>query len=297
VPDDVPTDRLLALLDLTPAGSNRWLAATPEPGDGPPRLFGGQVAAQSLRAATLTVGPERLVHSFHAYFIRPGRPGVPLPLDGERARDGRSFTTRRVNASQDGESIFVLDASFQVDEDGDDWQPDDSMPDVPPPEGVEQPENPFGSFSTMSPFEMKPIGERNQMGFAMHPYWMRTKGRLPDDDAIHACAIAFMSDMGILSAARPPGSTAGFGGASLDHAVWFHVPVRADEWLLFDASPLRAAGARGMAHGTMHTTSGVLAVTIVQEGLLRPSMKMPPEFEERMRAMRERESPTTERGA
>ncbi|MEN3273806.1 MAG: acyl-CoA thioesterase, partial [Actinomycetota bacterium] len=133
---------------------------------------------------------------------------------------------------------------------------------------------------------------RNPMGFAMHPYWMRAKGRLPDDDAIHACAIAFMSDMGILSAARPPGSTAGFGGASLDHAVWFHVPVRADEWLLFDASPLRAAGARGMAHGTMHTTGGVLAVTIVQEGLLRPSMKMPPEFEERMRALRE-DPPTT----
>jgi acyl-CoA thioesterase-2 len=297
VPDDEPTDRLLSLLDLTPAGSNRWLATTPEPGDGPPRLFGGQVAAQSLRAATLTVGPERLVHSFHAYFIRPGRPGVPLQLDVERARDGRSFTTRRVNASQDGESIFVLDASFQVDEDGDDWQPDDSMPDVPPPDEVEQPESPFGSFSTMSPFEMRPIGGRNTMGFALHPYWMRTKGRLPDDDAIHACAIAFMSDMGILSAARPPGSTAGFGGASLDHAVWFHVPVRADEWLLFDASPLRAAGARGMAHGTMHTTGGVLAVTIVQEGLLRPSMKMPPEFEARMRALRDEDSSTTETGA
>ena len=277
-------DRLLELLDLTPAGSNRWLADTPQPGDGPPRLFGGQVAAQSLRAATLTVPPERLVHSFHAYFIRPGRPGVPLQLDVERARDGRSFTTRRVNASQDGESIFVLDASFQVDEEGDDWQPDDSMPPVPLPDELETPESPFGSFSTMSPFEMKPIAERNAMGFAMHPYWMRTKGRLPDDDALHACAIAFMSDMGILAAARPPGSTSGFGGASLDHAVWFHTPVRADEWLLFDASPMRAAGARGMAHGTMHTTTGRLAVTIVQEGLLRPSMKVPAEFEARMKA-------------
>ena len=290
-------DRLLEMLDLTPAGSNRWLADTPQPGDGPPRLFGGQVAAQSLRSATLTVPADRLVHSFHAYFIRPGRPGVPLQLDVERARDGRSFTTRRVNASQDGESIFVLDASFQVAEEGDDWQPDDSMPAVPQPDEVESPESPFGSFSSMSPFEMKPIAARNPMGFAMHPYWMRTKGRLPDDDALHACAIAFMSDMGILSAARPPGSTAGFGGASLDHAVWFHVPARADEWLLFDAAPMRAAGARGMAHGTMHTTKGALAVTIVQEGLLRPSMKMPPEFEERMRAMREAAATPDDAGA
>ena len=283
----VSVDRLLEMLDLTPAGTNRWLADTPQPGDGPPRLFGGQVAAQSLRAATLTVPAERLVHSFHAYFIRPGRPGVPLQLDVERARDGRSFTTRRVNASQEGESIFVLDASFQVEEDGDDWQPDGSMPSVPGPDDVTPPESPFGSFSSMSPFEMRPVGDRNPMGFAMHPYWTRTRGRLPDDDALHACAIAFMSDMGILSAARPPGSTAGFGGASLDHAVWFHVPVRADDWLLFDASPLRAAGARGMAHGTMHTTAGVLAITIVQEGLLRPSMRVSPEWEEQMRRMRE----------
>src|SRR5687767_9335016 len=290
-------DRLLEMLDLTPAGSNRWLADTPQPGDGPPRLFGGQVAAQSLRSATLTVPADRLVHSFHAYFIRPGRPGVPLQLDVERARDGRSFTTRRVNASQDGESIFVLDASFQVAEDGDDWQPDDSMLAVPQPDEVEAPESPFGAFSSMSPFEMRPIAARNPMGFAMHPYWMRTKGRLPDDDALHACAIAFMSDMGILSAARPPGSTAGFGGASLDHAVWFHVPARADEWLLFDAAPMRAAGARGMAHGTMHTMKGALAVTIVQEGLLRPSMKMPPEFEERMRAMREAAATADDAGA
>jgi acyl-CoA thioesterase-2 len=285
----VSVDRLLELLDLTPAGSNRWLASTPEPGDGPPRLFGGQVAAQSLRAATLTVEPDRLVHSLHAYFIRPGRPGVPLQLDVERARDGRSFTTRRVSASQDGEPIFVLDASFQVEEQGDDWQPDDSMPAVPGPDEVATPESPFGSFSSMSPFEMRPCGGLNDVGFVMNPYWVRTKGRLPDDDAIHACAIAFISDMGILSAARPPNATSmQFMGASLDHAVWFHRPVRADEWLLSDAHPLRAAGARGMAHGTMHTVDGVLAVTVIQEGLLRPTMAVPPDFEARMRAMRQR---------
>lgn len=285
---DESTDRLLALLDLAPAGSNRWLASTPDPGDGPPRLFGGQVAAQSLRAATLTVDADRLVHSLHAYFIRPGRPGVPLQLDVERARDGRSFTTRRVSASQDGEPIFVLDASFHVEEDGEDWQPDRSMRDVPHPDTIPAPESPFGSFSTMSPFEMRPAGGANPMGFPIHPYWVRAKGRLPDDDALHACAIAFISDMGILGAARPPGGgIERMMGASLDHAIWFHVPVRADEWLLNDAGPLRTAGARGLAHGTMHTVDGVLAVTVVQEGLLRQSMQVSPDWEARMRAAME----------
>lgn len=278
-------DVLLEMLDLEAAGNDVWLATTPAPGDGPPRLFGGQVAAQSLRAATLTVGSDRLVHSLHAYFIRPGRPGVPLELTVERARDGRSFTTRRVSAAQEGEPIFVLDASFHVEEDGEDWQPDGSMRAVPRPDEIDPPDGPFGSFSTMSPFEMRPAGGSNPMGFPIHPFWVRAKGRLPDDDALHACAIAFISDMGILGAARPPGGGVGhFMGASLDHAVYFHVPVRADEWLLSDGAPMRVAGARGLAHGTMHTVDGVLAVTIVQEGLLRPSMQVPPEFEQRMKA-------------
>jgi acyl-CoA thioesterase-2 len=246
------------------------------------------VAAQSLRAATLTVDADRLVHSLHAYFIRPGRPGVPLQLDVERARDGRSFTTRRVSASQDGEPIFVLDASFHVEEDGEDWQPDRSMADVPHPDTIEPPASPFGSFSTMSPFEMRPAGGANPMGFPIHPFWVRAKGRLPDDDALHACAIAFISDMGILGAARPPGGgIERMMGASLDHAIWFHVPVRSDEWLLNDAAPLRTAGARGLAHGTMHTVDGVLAVTVVQEGLLRQSMQISPDWEARMKAAME----------
>lgn len=286
------SDRLLRLLDLEERGRDAFRAPTPAPGDGPPRLFGGQVAAQSLRAATLTVPPERLVHSFHAYFIRPGRPGVPLQLDVERARDGRSFTTRRVSASQDGEPIFVLDASFQVQEQGDDWQPEDSMPAVPGPDEVPALESPFGSFSSMSPFEMRPCDGSNAGGFAMHPYWVRARERLPDEEAIHACAIAFVSDMGIFSAARPPNaSTTPMMGASLDHAVWFHRPVRADEWLLSDAHPMRAAGSRGMAHGTMHTLDGVLAVTVIQEGLLRPTMAVPPEFEERLRQLQQQPAP------
>jgi acyl-CoA thioesterase-2 len=257
--------------------------------EGPPRLFGGQVAAQSLRAATLTVPADRLPHSLHAYFIRPGRSGVPLELTVERARDGRSFTTRRVSAAQEGETIFVLDASFQVEEDGDDWQPDASMPDVPTAEEIGEVPSMMSRFSSMSPFDMRPIGETNPMGFGMTRFWIRLSGRLPDDPLLHACAITFVSDMSMVSAARAPGGdrTRGFMGASLDHAVWLHVPARADEWLLFDAGPLRNAGARGLAHATMHNERGVLVASVTQEALLRPTMTLPPEWEEQMRKLSE----------
>ena len=279
--DDDPIERLLALLDLERAGDDRFIAITP--GEGPPRLFGGQVAAQSLRAATLTVPSDRLPHSLHAYFIRPGRPGTPLELTVERARDGRSFTTRRVSAGQEGEPIFVLDASFQIEEDGDDWQPD-MRDDLPGPEEIDTPVNPMNRFSTMSPFEIRPAGGSNPMGFPIHPFWVRTKGRLPDDPMLHACAITFVSDMGVVGSVPRPGAdrTRGFMGASLDHAVWFHCPARADEWLLFDVYPMRNAGARGLAHGTMHTEGGVLVASIAQEALLRPTMSLPPDFERLM---------------
>jgi acyl-CoA thioesterase-2 len=279
-----PIARFLALLDLERTGDDRFSAITP--GEGPPRLFGGQVAAQSLRAATLTVPADRLVHSLHAYFIRPGRPGIPLELTVERARDGRSFTTRRVSAAQQGEPIFVLDASFHIEEDGEDWQPEWTAV-VPDPDEVEVVPSPMGSFSTMNPFDMRPVGGRSPMGFPIHPFWVRTRGRLPDDPALHACALAFISDMGVVGSAPRPGTdrTRGFMGASLDHAVWFHTPARADEWLLFDVQPLRNAGARGLAWGTMHTRTGVLVTSVAQEALLRPTMQLPPDFE---RLMKER---------
>ena len=274
---DEAIERFLALLDLEPTGEDRFTAITP--GEGPPRLFGGQVAAQSLRAATVTVPADRMPHSLHAYFIRPGRPGTPLELTVERARDGRSFTTRRVSAVQEGEPIFVLDASFHVDEDGEDWQPS-MRNDLPGPDEIDTPENPVNRFSTMSPFEIKPAGGANPMGFPVHPFWVRAKGRLPDDPHLHACAITFLSDMGVVGSAPRPGTdrTRGFMGASLDHAVWLHCPARADEWLLFDVFPMRNAGARGLAHGTMHTQRGVLVASIAQEALLRPTMTLPPDF-------------------
>lgn len=267
------TERMLRLLALEAVGDDRFEA--PTPGDGPGRLFGGQVAAQSLRAATLTVDADRPPHSFHAYFVRPGRPGVPLTLEVIRIRDGRSFTTRAVTATQNGEAIFHLAASFHTAEDGEDWQlpPRD---DVPSPDELGDTKSPLARFESMMPFEMRPAAGRSAMGFALHPFWVRVGGRLPDDPALHACCLAFISDMGVVGSARPNiADMRAFMGASLDHAVWFHRPARADEWVLFDVGPVSNYGARGLARGSMHTTDGVLVASISQEALLRPTGTVP----------------------
>ena len=268
-------ERLLRLLDLEDVGDDCYSAPTPNDGMG--RLFGGQVASQTLRAATLTVEPGRLPHSFHAYFIRPGRPGSPLDLAVERTRDGRSFTTRRVVAAQNGEPIFELSASFHAPEPGDDWH-------LPAPSGVPHPElaggaeSPMAQFTTMSPFELRPVVAPKPGEFPIiHPFWVRTRERLPDDPSLHACVFAFMSDMGVVGSARAPESTLPkqFMGASLDHAVWFHRPARADEWVLFSVDPVTNFGARGLARGTMHTADGVLIASIAQEALLRSTGRSP----------------------
>lgn len=271
------SSRLLELLTLDEVGPDTFRAPTPSPGDGPDRLFGGQVAAQTLRAATLTVEDDRRAHSVHAYFLRPGRPGVPLDLTVDRLRDGRSFTTRQVSAAQDGEVIFTLSASFHVAEPGDDWH-------LPAPDGVPDPDaiagaaSPFTKFWSMSPFELRPVRESRGGGFpALHPFWVRTRDRLPDDPALHACVLAFISDMGVVGSARAPGSSLPerFVGASLDHGLWLHRPARADEWLLFSVEPVTNFGARGLARGTMHTRDGALVASIAQEALLRDSGRMP----------------------
>jgi acyl-CoA thioesterase-2 len=265
--------RIQRLLHLEPKGRDRFEAETP--GDGPGRLFGGQVAAQSLRAATLTVDPSRPPHSLHAYFVRPGRPGVPLELDVIRIRDGRSFTTRAVTATQNGEAIFFLAASFHSAEDGDDWQLP-ARTDVPGPDDVPATESPLARFESMMPFEMRPAVGRSAMGWALHPFWVRVGGTLPDDPALHACCLTFISDMGVVGSARPDtADMRAFMGASLDHAVWFHRPARADEWILFDVGPVSNFGARGLAQGSMHSVDGVLLATITQEALLRPAGTVP----------------------
>ena len=270
-----PVNRLLALLDLDQRHDDVFIATTPSPAEGPPRLFGGQVASQSLRAATLTVGADRFPHSLHAYFIRPGVPGVPLELTVDRTRDGRSFSTRTVSAAQEGEPIFVLTASFHVEEPGDDWQEPAPTTGVKLPDEIDD-TSPFGRFRSMMPFDIRALRQSTSPFPVVHPFWVKTREPMPDDPMLHACVIAFISDMAVVASARAPESTSvAFGGASLDHAVWFHRRVRADEWLLFSVEPVTNFGARGLARGAMHTVDGVHAVSIAQEALLRPASTPP----------------------
>jgi acyl-CoA thioesterase-2 len=265
---DVAPGLLMRLLGLRPLGSDSFEAVTVE--DGTDRLFGGQVAAQTLRATTLTVGPERPVHSLHAYFVRPGRPGLPLVIQVERTRDGRSFTTRRATARQGEETIFDLTASFQAPEPGYDWHLPGPL-DVPDPDALPSPASRMTRYGPLSPFELRPVRDPGPEGFpAFHPFWVRAREALPEDPALHACALAFMSDMGVVPSSRAPGRPLALAmGASLDHAVWFHRPARADDWLLFTVEPVSNHGSRALARGTLHDRQGRLVMSMTQETLLR----------------------------
>jgi acyl-CoA thioesterase II len=270
---DDPVDRLVQLLDLERVGQDRYEVPNPDRGFGQ-RVFGGQVAAQALRAALHTVEVDRHVHSLHAYFLRPGRPGVPIRYEVDRIRDGRSFTTRLVVAHQD-EPIFGASVSFHRAEPGVEYQ--QPIADVPSPD--EAPDD--SGFIPQDvrdyvPMEFKELGpsEPDASGFfpSTRRVWMRIKRRLPDDPDLHASMIAFLSDMGAVMGARAPIEGQPLDrlmGASLDHALWFHRPMRADEWFLYDLRALSNFGSRGLAFGTMHTADGVLGVSMAQEALLR----------------------------
>ena len=268
--------RLLDLLELEPLDRDLFRGHNPSERPGG-RVFGGQVAGQALRAATLTVDVEHNPHSLHGYFLRPGESGTPIIFQVDRIRDGRSFTTRRVKAVQHGEAIFSLEASFQKREDGGEYQ----VPlaeDVPAPEDSPPPEvGQQNVFRSGSPFEVRELGgtpaDERGVFRSTRRVWVRTKGPLPDDPAIHACALAYVSDMGVVMAARVPlgGRRSSTMAASLDHALWFHRPVRADGWLFYDLRPVSNANARGFVHGTIHTRDGVLAASVTQEALIRVS--------------------------
>lgn len=268
-------DALLDMLALDPVDTDRFAApVTDRREEG--RLFGGLVAAQALRAAALTVPEDRRPHSLHGYFLRPGRPRVPLELAVDRLRDGGSFTTRTVVARQAGEAIFELSASFHRDEPGREYA-------TPPPADTPDPESdgpwaesPIAVVERQMPFEMRhlhptPADERGRVR-STRRVWVRTKGPLPDDPTVHACILTFLSDMGaVLAAAIAVGGTFGtIMGASLDHAVWLHRPIRLDDWVCFDLRPASNAGARGLVQGTFHTRAGVHGASMAQEALIRP---------------------------
>ncbi|HEY0452622.1 acyl-CoA thioesterase II [Actinophytocola sp.] len=276
-------DRLVALLDLERIEENIFRGVSPA--QSPVRVFGGQVAGQALVAAGRTVPSSRKVHSLHAYFIRPGDPSIPIVYEVDRIRDGRSFTTRRVIAIQRGKAIFALSASFHEPESG--VEHAEPMPDVPSPESLptraetmDKFADKLGEFAklprpidvryvTVPPWELRERGPSE----ARSQVWMRADGRLPDDELLHVCVLTYASDMTLLdSILVRHGAYWGLDnvlGASLDHALWFHRPFRADEWFLYDCVSPSASGARGLATGRFFAADGTLIATVVQEGLLR----------------------------
>jgi acyl-CoA thioesterase II len=265
VTDPSPLRRALDLRQL-----DADLFAASPPGFRPNRrTFGGQVAAQALRAAASTVDSRRPVHSLHSYFIRPGRPEDPLYLAVARTRDGRAFSTRHVAASQGGKPIFEMIASFHDPEPGEQWQ-SAGPPTVPPPRDLDPAPLPW-LFGEDQSVEIRPVAPPSpESGRISHPFWMRVTMPGDAEPALHACLLTYLSDLAVVSAARPPGSTAAHSlRVSLDHAVWFHRPPDVGRWLLYAVSPVTHFGARGLAQGSMWTADGTLIASVAQEVLLR----------------------------
>jgi acyl-CoA thioesterase-2 len=258
-------DELLVLLDLEVLDRNLYLAHNPTYPDRLGHLYGGQVAAQAFRAAGLTAPEGRLPHSMHGYFLRAGRSDMPTVLRVDVDRDGRSFSARRVTALQDGEVIFTMSASFQEPVDGLEYQV--PIPDVPAPDDL--PDHMGLRWGHHGMFDMRPVDEateRDRTPFDV--FWIRSPQRLPDDPVLHACVLTYVSDIGFgMTAAVPPGAP--IGGASLDHAVWFHRDIRMDDWVLFAMRPISASGERGLYTGELHSIDGVLGATMMQECLMR----------------------------
>ncbi|MDN5916723.1 MAG: acyl-CoA thioesterase II [Pseudonocardia sp.] len=274
-------DDLVGLLDLERLEENLFRGVSPP--HSLPRVFGGQVAGQALVAAGRTVPEDRLVHSLHAYFLRPGDPSVPIVYETERVRDGRSFTTRRVMGIQHGEAIFSLSASFQVAQQGLEHTepltveaPDpESLPDL----GTRATEGDSGGWLAGAPRPLdirlveEPVWSARRIGASDEPMrvWMRADGRLPDDQLLHVCLLTYASDLTLLGSvlARHDVGTSEVQMASLDHAMWFHEPFRADEWLLYTCYSPSASGGRGLATGRFYTADGRLIASTMQEGLVR----------------------------
>ncbi len=278
---------LVDLLDLEPIevrifrGQNRPLAS--------PRVFGGQVLAQALVAAGRTVEDGRQCHSLHAYFILPGDIEAPIVYEVETLRDGGSFTTRRVTAIQHGRPIFNASLSFHRTEAGLEHQAEPAR-DVPGPDAL-TPERelaasiadrlpePLRTVLTRDrPIDFRPVDPTDPLrpspGDATSATWLRADGTLPDDPLVHQAILAYASDWGLLATTLLPHGRSVFDGtiqaASLDHAIWFHRPFRADDWLLYAMDAPTAAGARGFARGAVTDADGQLVASTAQEGLIRP---------------------------
>ena len=277
--------KVIELLDLEEIEKNHYLATSPN--EGWQRVYGGQVIGQALVAASRTVDEARHAHSLHGYFLRAGDTSIPILYKVDRIRDGRSFTTRQVVAIQKGQPIFAMSISFQVDEEGLSHQ--FPMPDAPDPESLqdddeiraqqakEWPEQYQDSFGTSSAIEMRSIDPLDLLNpVASEPKqmcWMKTREKLPNGQRLHQCVLAYLSDWSLLDTTTRPHAISFLQDnvqmASLDHAMWFHRPFRADEWLLYVQDSPSASGARGFNRGLIYNRAGELVASATQEGLMR----------------------------
>jgi acyl-CoA thioesterase II len=279
----VTVETLLARLDIEKIDRDLFRGFSPD--DGRPRVFGGQVAAQALVAAVRTV-EDRPVHSLHSYFLRPGDPKIPIIYEVDRIRDGKSFTTRRVVAIQNGEAIFNMAASFQKNEPGLDHQ--DQMPAAPPPESVPSYQELIERRAASDPFfakwakhehpilihDLDPIDPtRPRAREGEHLVWWKADGELPDELVLHQCVLAYASDYTLLDASLHRHARSWLSPdmmvASIDHAIWFHRPFRADDWLLYATDSPSASGGRGLNLGRIYSKEGTLVASVAQESLMR----------------------------
>lgn len=284
-------DDLLAILDLEAIEHNIFRGRSLEVGW--QRVFGGLVISQAMVAALRTV-ETRAIHSLHGYFILAGDPDAPIVYEVDRIRDGNSFTTRRVVAIQHGRAIFSMGASFHNVEEGFEHQL--PMPEVPPPESLpsekelkeryidQVPENVRRFWERERPIELKPVELRRYTSKErlepVQHVWFRATGRLPDEQALHQCALGYASDMTLLDTTLSAHGRSIFDRdlqlASLDHALWFHRPFRADDWLLYAQESPSAFGGRGFNRGSIFTRDGILVASSAQEGLIRKARPSPP---------------------
>ena len=278
-------DELLTLLQLEQI--ERELFRGQSENLGLPQVYGGQVIGQSLSAAQQTVDQERHLHSFHSYFLLPGNPEKPIIYDVETLRDGRSFSTRRVKAIQNGRPIFYLTASYQADEQGFEHQA--TMPNVVGPEGLASesdlvesvaqylPPKIVEMFGNKRPIEVRPVTVINPLKPTIAEpkqyLWIKTNGEMPDELSIHQYMLAYASDWGFLTTSLHPHGVTLFSPnmqvATIDHSMWFHRPFKVDEWLLYVIESPSASGSRGIVRGEIYNQQGQLVASAVQEGLIR----------------------------
>jgi acyl-CoA thioesterase-2 len=287
-----PAEELLHLLDIEQLEVDLFRGVGGG-GETTMRIFGGHVIAQSLMAAYRTVPDDRICHSLHAYFMRPGDPKIPVIYQVDRARDGGSFTTRRIVAIQHGKQIFNMSASFHINEDG--WEYQHPMPDVGAPEDWpnrnewrakmvdEIPEKHRADFLRERPIELREVAPRNfftpEKTDDRNQLWFRMEATVGQGPQMQHCLLAYASDMNLLGSSLRPHGLTWFQGklmtASLDHAMWFHAPINFADWHLYDLDAPWTGGARGFNRGSIYNANGDMVASVAQEGLMRPITKNP----------------------